>query len=332
MAVVRIQRRRWILCAISICLAAWGSFGLYQGLHSGFTGGLYDPEYKVPGVFRGGLADRSGFKPGDRVISVDGAPIEQLGMESRWPRRLATSIGQSRRFVVDRNGERISVDVVYPAPSSRAVNNRIGAALTGLAFLLIGMWAFLTVDTASAHLLGYIGLAAAAATAFELGPSLGAWNGSQSHIGTAASVLVWILVFSFFVTFPEPKRISQSRLAWGLVYGAWICLIGFLVAEIVMHPALYYSTGTVTGPLMLTYGILILSAIVHTFVKTPRAGLSSSGMYLILGGFLLTFAAVLILSAFRLPLPGWANALVIVPIPLSMALAIRKQALSSTAL
>jgi len=54
------------------------------------------------------------------VVSVEGTPVEELGMESRWPRRLAPRIGQSLRFVVDRNGETVPIDVVYPPPSRAA--------------------------------------------------------------------------------------------------------------------------------------------------------------------------------------------------------------------
>ncbi|MBI4874544.1 MAG: hypothetical protein HY822_07925 [Acidobacteria bacterium] len=146
------RQRAWLL-ASAVIIVAWGSAGLHEGLNSGFSGGLYDPEYRVPGVRRGGLADKSGFKPGDRVIGVEGRPVEKLGMESRWPRSLAPRAGESRRFVVERNGERIPVDVVFSAPFAAAVNNRIRAALVGLAFLGFGLWAFLTVQTRPARTL-----------------------------------------------------------------------------------------------------------------------------------------------------------------------------------
>jgi hypothetical protein len=102
---VRCQRALMLTSAVVITL--WGSVGLYQGLNTGFSGGLYDPEYRISAVRRGSPADKSGFIPGDRVISVEGRTVEELVMESRWPRSLVPRIGESRRFVVDRNGERI---------------------------------------------------------------------------------------------------------------------------------------------------------------------------------------------------------------------------------
>jgi hypothetical protein len=262
------------------------------------------------------------------VISVEGTPVGELGMESRWPRQLAPRIGQSLRFVVERNGERVPVDVVYPPPSREAVNNRVGAALVGLAFLGFGLWASFTVGGRSAQTLASIGLAAGAAMSFGLGPNLGSWNGVQGHVSTACSVLMWILILRFFLTFPTPKRASGSRLASGIVYGAWTGLLLFLVAELVVHPALYYTTGSVAYPLMLAYGGLVLAAIIHTLVKTPRGELRRSGMYLIFGGLAVTAAVMAASFTSGLRLPGWIRAVSIGVIPLTMALAVRKQARS----
>ena len=316
-----------LLAALSVALIAWGAAGLYEGLHSGFSGGLYDPQYRVPGVMPGGMADKAGFKAGDRVISVEGIAVERLGMESRWPRSLAPGIGDSLRFVVERDGAEIPLNLVYEAPFPAAVNSRITAALVGLAFLGFGVWAFLAVGTAPARTLAWTGLAAGVGAAFGNGPSLGSWNGVQGHLGTAASVLMYVFLLRFFVTFPKPKGISRSRAAAWTVLGAWVCLLIFLGVEIAVHPALYYSTGSVVGPFILALGCTIFAAITHTLAKTSFAELRASGMLLILGSFLV---ALLGTQAGFIPgvsnLPGWVYALPTAAIPLSMAVAVRKQA------
>jgi hypothetical protein len=227
MAVLQIGRQRALMLASALVIVVWGCVGLYQGLNTGFSGGLYDPEYRVPEVGRGSLAERSGLKPGDWVISVEGRPVEELGMESRWPRSLVPRAGESRRFLVERNGQRILVEVVFPAPFRAAVDNRIRAAVTGLAWLVFGVWAFMTVESRPARTLAFAALAAGVSAALGLGPHLGSWKGIQGHISTAAGVLTVILLLRFFVTFPTPKRVSESQTATWLVYGAWACLIVF---------------------------------------------------------------------------------------------------------
>lgn len=319
------RRRDALLLAGAVALIAWGAAGLYQNARCGFSGGLYTPDYTVPGVFPGSAAAKAGFVPGDRVISVEGIPVEKLGMESRWPRALLPRVGESHRFLVERTGGQVLINMVYEAPSRRVLNRRLAVAFIGFSFLTLGLWAFLTVRTHHALALAQIGLAAGAGASLGLGPNLGSWNGVQGHVSTASTVLMCILLLRFFVMFPKAKPVSRSRLAMWVVYGAWGCFLVFLVLELLVHPALYYEAGTVAYPLMLAYGALTLAAIAHTVVRNPRAEVLQSGMVLILAGLLAAIAALA--AAMRiLILPGWTYALLITAIPLTMALAVRKNA------
>jgi len=320
------RRRDGLLLAGAAALIAWGAGGLYQNVQYGFSGGLYTPDYIVPGIIRGSVGAQAGFKPGDRVISVEGIPVEKLGMESRWPRSLVPRIGESRRFLVERTGGRVLLNAVYGPLPRNVLNLRLTTALIGLSFLGLGLWAFLRVRTRHALALAHIGLAGGAAASLGLGPNLGSWNGVQGHVSTAATVLMFILLLRFFVTFPRPKRLSDSRLAAWAIYGAWGCLLVFLIVELLVHPALYYTTGTVAYPLMLAYGVLTLAAIVHTLVKTPGAELHDSGMYLIVTVLLVPIVVFATAIVAELTLPRCAYALAIAAVPLAMALAVSRQA------
>ncbi len=319
-------RRPGVVLAGALAIVVWGAAGYYQGINSGFSGGLYDPEYRVPGVLPGSMAEKAGLKVGDRIVSVEGRPVEELGMESRWPRSLAPRIGQSHRFVVERKGERVSLDVVYDGPSPAVVKGRLGALLAQWAFLAAGVWAFLTVGTPASALLARIGFAAGVAGSFGLGPSLGVWNGVKGHIATAASALVFLLLLRFFLTFPAAKRVSRSRIAVWILYGCWGCLLAFLLVEMIVHPALYYTTGSVAFPLMMAYAMLALGAIVHTVVTTPGAELHKSGMSLVLAGLLATVAALAVALFLPVRVPAWVYSLLIAPVPFVMAMAVWKQA------
>lgn len=314
-------KRRLSLLLAAAALVAWGGFGLWQGLHTGFSGGLYDPGYRVPGVRPASPAATAGFQPGDRIVSVAGKPVEQLGMESRWPRSLAPQPGQSHRFVVERGGQRVDIDFVYPAPSRAAVDNRIRSALIGLGFLLFGLWGFFTAGTPAALALLHTGLCAGVSMATGLGPNLGSWNGLQGHLSTAAAALLFLLLLRFFLLFPEPKPLAASRLLWGSLYGLWAAFLAFLAAELITHPALYYTTGSVAYPLMLLYCLLILAAIVHTLARSPRPVLRRSGLLWLLGAILIALA-----GALSNRFPGWTSALPVLLIPFALALAVRNQA------
>ncbi|MDX2154498.1 MAG: hypothetical protein SFV54_27400 [Bryobacteraceae bacterium] len=46
------------------------------------------------------------------------------------------------------------------------------------------------------------------------------------------------MLLRFFVTFPRPKRVGESRLSVWAIFGAWGCLLAYLVAEVIVHPVL----------------------------------------------------------------------------------------------
>ncbi len=321
------RSRRLLLLAGAAGFVVWGAMGLCLGPRRGFSGGLYTPEYTVPGVLPGSAAAKAGFEPGDRVISVEGIPVERLGMESRWPRSLAPGLGDSRRFLVERKSGRVLLNVQYGPPPRGVLSLRLGPAIFGFSFLGLGLWTLVTVRSRPAQTLAQIGFAGGIAAATGLGPHLGGfWNGVQDHVSAAAAVLMFVLLLRFFVTFPRPKPVGDSRAARYAVLGTWICLVAFLIVELVVHPALYYTTGSVISPLVLAYGILIRVAIGHTLTKTPRAELHASGVDLIVGGLVAPLIAIAAAFVSGARFPGWAYALATVSIPLTMAIAVRGHA------
>jgi len=325
------KRRMALLLAAAVALTAWGTVGFFERLDDGWGAYTYSPDYIVNFVEPGGPGDQAGLQNGDRVISVEGIPVEQLPLYSRWPRSLAPRVGESRRLVVERDGVSLSLDVVYGATRRGVVNLRLGAALVVLSFLWFGIWALLTVRTSHALGLAYIGLAAGLAM-FGGGPYLGTWDGVAMHIQTAAMVLWTVLLFRFFLLFPKPKRLGKSRLATWVIYGVWALSLPLLVLELIFHPTLYHTFGPLFSLLMLGYLILALAAVTHTLVKTPRSELRESGMSLILVGLLVAVVPTLVgfidwafPRGFSLPGSSYYP-LLLVAIPLTMALAVRKQA------
>jgi FtsH-binding integral membrane protein len=104
------------------------------------------------------------------------------------------------------------------------------------------------------------------------------------------------------------------------------CRLVFLVVELIVHPVLYYTTGSVTFPLMLAYCALALAAMLHTLIRTPGAELSESGMFLVLAGLLTTIAALVTAMVLPVSVPAWVYSAIIAVFPLALAAAVRKQA------
>jgi len=190
-----VRHRGALLLGAAVIITAWGTVGFFQGLGGGFSGGLYSPRYVVDGVMPGGAGEKAGLRVGDRVISVEGKPVEELGMESRWPRSLTPRAGDTRRFLVEREGKKVAISVVYGAPPRGVVAMRLGGALVVLSFMALGLWTFFGVRTSHALTLAQIGLVTGA---MYMSPSLGAWNGVTNLIQGVSAVLWVALLLRFF--------------------------------------------------------------------------------------------------------------------------------------
>ena len=75
---------------------------------------------KVDIVNPGSAAERAGFLPGDRVISIDGTAIETFG---EMQRIVATIPDQPLHFVVDRGGKTVDITVT---PELKTITDRFG--------------------------------------------------------------------------------------------------------------------------------------------------------------------------------------------------------------
>jgi regulator of sigma E protease len=78
---------------------------------------------KVDIVNPGSAAERAGFLPGDRVISIDGTAIETFG---EMQRIVAMSPDQPLHFVVDRGGKTVDIRVT---PELKTITDRFGNAM-----------------------------------------------------------------------------------------------------------------------------------------------------------------------------------------------------------
>jgi len=320
--------RKMLLLVAAVAITAWGIAGFFDELRLGRGGFVYSPDYIVEGVERGGAAEAAGIQAGDRVVSVDGIAVQELPLYSRWPRWLTPGVGESLPIEVERDGETVVADVVYGATPRSVVHLRIGGYVVALSFLWFGIWALFSVRTSHAQGLAFIGLAAGLAALS--GPYLGTWSGVKGHVQFASMFLLTVLLLRFFLTFPKPKRAGESRLVTLLLYGVWALFLPLLVLELIFHPRLYHAFGGPGSLIMLVYCMLALVAAVHTFVKTPRGELWSSGMGWILVGFLVAVVPTLVgmidwalLQGFSLPGSNYYP-LTLAVFPLSMALAVRQ--------
>lgn len=322
-----LSRRVAWLVVVAVAITVWGIIGIVQRRDMGRGGYFYGPDYIVSSVTPGGAGAEAGLQVGDRVLNVAGIPVQELPMQSRWTQ---PRVGESLPIEVERNGEPVVIEVVYGRSQRDPVVSGLRNLLVGLSFLGLGLWAYVRARTRHAWTVALMGLAMALSVV--RGPHLGAWDGVASHISIASAVLFVALLLHFFLTFPQAGRFGGSRQTARLIYGVWLLYVAFLVAELIVHPGLYVAYGFLGFMLLLAYGLLVLAAAIHAFVKTPRIELRESGLGVVLLGLLVAIVPNLVYVAAPLFLPGITlpassyYTVLLIAIPLTMVFGVRKQA------
>ena len=320
------RRRKAVFLTAAVLLTASGVRSLL-GTASGYTDALFEPDYTLQMVPSDGVLAEAGFLPGDSVVTVEGIPVVDLGMYSRWPRSLARAPGESLTMTVERDGELVTGEIVYREQPPGIWKMLLGLLLVVFAFLWSGAWALLFIPSPHSGRLAAMGLAAGLATPIA---NAGSWAGVADHVNVAAEALWILLLLRFLLFFPKPKKIAQAHLTTVLIYAPWVILVGCLVVELLFHPRFYHTFGGFIGLLLFGYLGLSLVALVHSWIKTPKEEVGPSGLGWILTGFGLGLGGVilwavdaLLLQGFDIPGSNWAPVLFGM-VPVGMALGVRR--------
>ena len=105
-------RRKTIFLIAAVILTVGGFMGVF-GNKAGYTDALFEPDYTIQYAPSDGPLAEAGFQSGDSVISVEGIPVVELGMYSRWPKSLARAPGESLTMTVERDGQRVTGEIIY---------------------------------------------------------------------------------------------------------------------------------------------------------------------------------------------------------------------------
>lgn len=325
---VVIRRRSFVLAA-ALFLTFMGILSVLGGAE-GYTDALFEPDYTILHAPDDGPLAEAGFLPGDSVISVEGIPVVELGMYSRWPRSLSRGPGESLTMVVDRGGELVTGEIVYREQPLSVTKTQAGFLVVLLCFLWAGVWALFIAPGAHSGRLAWIGLAAGLSIPW---PNMGSWSGIADHLNVAAEVLLVLLIFRFFLFFPNPKRITKVLLTTVFIFAPWVIYLGCIVVELIFHPRYYHSFGGFLGILLLTYLLLAVATLVHSWISCPKEevrpsglGFSLLGFGIGIGGVLLWAVDFLLIPGFDIPGINWAPIL-FGAVPIGMALGVRKASL-----
>lgn len=312
-----------VFTAAAAFVVVWAILGFMDVSNFTTSGYSTDFDNNVTQVVDGGPAAMAGMQVGDRIRSVNGVPVEDSRGMSAMPR---PSVGETRAIVVGRGGQDADVALTYDAQSgSQSVNSYIGI-LIGLAFMGMGLWAFLTAPGRNTRILALAG--AFFGIVLTGGPYLG-----TSMLANIVGGLIFLCVamafaalLHFMIVFPDKPDPNK----W-IVYGPG-ALIGLFVLGLgIFQPDATSGLNRFVQILFVVwifgYIGLALFHMVRTWIRASAEGRSRHGLTTLLVGTVVGLG-ILLLSALvgillpTVTIPGgqWLSiSLALVPIAAALA-------------
>lgn len=287
------------LTGIAFFVAVWGASGVLQQWSAGQGGYSTGLGALVSDVEEGEPADVAGLRIDDRIMGVGNAAIDHPWSK---PDKERVGVGNTQTLAVDRGGEHLTVDLVWKNLSSAHWRSLLVGFLITSGFLGFGVWAYLASRTFAGLVLAVFGVCYGVA-AYE-GPTVEPLDGGIRFLQYILSFLSTVLLFHFLMVFPKRKTVFRRRVPGWLVYAPFIPFVLFGLAEWVIFPALVREYRTVTTVTDLFFMVLLVAALVHTWVTLGREGLRQTRFNLILWGLAIAIGPILILGLLSLAIPG----------------------------
>jgi hypothetical protein len=291
--------------ALFLLLGLWGAADIRNQAHLGVAS---DATGTITQVDRASPAERGGLRVGDVVKRIDGVDI---GNTRALVAMAAGKREQTQNFVVERDGENLTLNATLEALPLRDLVLSLAGALIGWCFLATGLWAFAARPARHTLLLALAGLA----MGFGPMPEVDAVPlRLLLNVLTTASGLAGVsLLLHFALVFPRPKPFVEDAVAvtWLYVPAAGACL--YISLLLIVRPTMTSGMSRLTGVLMPAVFFLYLAgalaAFLHSYARATGAERTGLRLNLVVAaavvGFVPSIVSMLAYAiAPRVVLPG----------------------------
>lgn len=282
------------IIVIAILFIIWGSLGMMDAKNYTYDGYNTNDDWSVSNVEVGSPSEAAGLQVGDILKSTGG--IEVTDSKARSARDRAT-IGETREFVVDRDGEEVTLQLTYAGqPEKDKTNNMIGFII-GLLFVVTGVYAnykhksqLSTAFAVFSICFGFL---------FLNGPYLG--TGAFSTFINILSTVVVLFAFTALVIYmlrypPESKFLSSKNKK--LVYVPMLLLLVIIiileVTQIDNSASLRMGMRLLFGAFIISYLLIAVITQIRKFKNADVNERSSRGLTLMLIGTIFGLVPVLV--------------------------------------
>lgn len=327
-------RYKVIFSILAVAVFIWGVIGALDITNIPSAGYYNSPENVVTFAREGGPAAQAGLNVGDTITRIDGIPIENYTALAIADR---PAIGSEGSLSVKRGDGEQTFSFRYGSQPTTDLIAGYGAfTLTGLAFLILGLMAYLKRPTRLSTQFCALSLLFAL-TLFN--PPYFASSVSRRMRDAILAILfaaLLALILDYCLNYPRAKKIIAERrwlkqaiymiaIAWGVMIAT--ITLSTPPMSIRRQMMLFLSSGLIVGG----YVLLAIISIIHTYMKSAAEERRAAGLNLMLAGLLIGFGPIILTIIIRLfspniaALPGERFATItFIAIPIGMAMALMK--------
>jgi hypothetical protein len=282
-----------LVYALAVLILILGVFG-YLDIKNQSYDGYNSNDFTVTKVDEGSPAAESGMQVGDQIISIDSLDVRDT---KAWSDKARRTIGETRSFIVNRNGEEVSFPMTFTALTSKdSILNRLGWTI-GLIFLFMAVWAFRSKRSWASFLFAMFGLGFAGS--FMGGPHIA--NNMLDEIVNTLRFSFVLLSFAFLVDFllhfPKKSSFVSSTNASKKLYGPAIFLVLFFITITLLRTDASSGLNTFIRFAMLAFVVIYFGwALLIMFRNYQKASSEekANGMSLMFWGTVLGLVPILI--------------------------------------
>jgi hypothetical protein len=328
------KRYKTIFLVLTAVVFIWGIIGALDITRIPYAGYNNSPDRMVTLVREGSPAAQAGLRVGDTITHIDGIPLDDTAALSARGRPAINSDGS---LTVTRGGTEQTLTFKYSSQPAVSMIAGTGATtLTGLAFLILGLMAYLRNPTRLST--GFSALSLLFAALLFNGPYI-ASSAQRRIVDSITTIMLTILfaaILDYCLNFPRAKNVITAR-PW-LRQAIYVINGAFGVALATITITTPPMNARRTGILVLAFsvifgGSILLSviAVIHSYFKASSEERAATGLNIMLAGILIGFAPLLLSIIARLvnphlgELPGEQfYGITLIALPIGMAMALMK--------
>ncbi len=283
-----------ILTIAGILFIIWGVLGLMDAKNYTYIGYNSDDNWTVIKIEEGSPAESAGLQIGDVIKSTGGIAVTDSKALSK---RQRAEIGETREFIIDRNGEELALQLTYAEMEAKDRTNNMVGFVIGLLFIILGLYANQKHKTALSF--AFAVFSVCFGFLFSNGPYI-----ASSVLGDIVGIVsTAIFLFSFtalaiyMLRYPPESSFLSSKNS-KLLYVPMLILLAIIVILEVVKPD---NSGTLNMVMRLLFGAFIIGyfliaviTLIRKYSRSDKENREKNGLNLMLIGAIIGIVPILI--------------------------------------